>query len=97
MSANRLFLVCSHHPKIEDSLLLAERTDSETQYFGSFYAARHDLRRVDDWFEKHANCGRTRDHFQLAMHRPANWDVAPPAEKTVAGGVRLALVNGGTQ
>lgn len=94
MSANRLFLVCAHHPQIEDSLLLAERANNESAYEGSFFSGRDDLRRVDDWFEKHSKCGRTRDHFTLAYHRPHDWDVAPPAEHTVAGGVRMALVNG---
>ena len=88
MSANRLFLVCTHHPNLEDALCLAERGGNDVQYFAT------SMKRADDWFEKHAQCGRGRDHFQLAHHRPIDWDVAPPAENTVAGGVRLALVNG---
>jgi hypothetical protein len=88
MSANRLFLVCSHHPAIEDSLCLGERGGNDVQYLTP------NLKRADDWFMRHAECGRGRDHFQLAYHRPVDWDVAPPAERTVAGGVRLALVNG---
>lgn len=88
MSANRLFLVCSHHPAIEDALCLGERVANDVQYFIP------NMKRADDWFEKHSNCGRGKDHFALAYHRPQDWDVAPPAEHTVAGGVRLAIVNG---
>lgn len=86
MSANRLFLVCSHHPNPEDALCLAERAGNDMQYTTS------SMKRADDWFAKHQSCGRGCDHFQLAMHRPADWDVPPPAEATPAGAVRLALV-----
>ncbi len=88
MSANRLFLVCAHHPQLEHALCLAERAGNDAQYTAA------SMKRADDWFAKHQGCGRGCDHFQLAMHRPADWDVAPPAEATPAGAVRLALVNG---
>lgn len=89
MSANRLFLVCSHHPSIEDSLLLADRAGNDVPYLLA------KLKRADDWFTKHMACGRGCDHFKLAHHRSPDWDVPPPAEETAAGGVRLALLNGG--
>ena len=88
MSANRLFLVCSHHPNPEDALCIGERADSQSQYTAPA------LKRMDDWYAKHQACGRGCDHFQLAMARSADWDIAPPAEHTTAGAVRLALVNG---
>jgi len=89
MSANRLFLVCTYHPSLDEALCLAERGGNDVQYILAT------LRRGDDWFAKHSKCGRGCDHFQLAYHRPHDWDVAPPAEDTVAGGVRLSLaVNG---
>lgn len=88
MSANRLYLVCSHHPNPEDALCLAERAGNDVPYLAT------NLKRADDWFTKHAECGRGRDHFALAHARPIDWDVAPPAENTAAGAVRLALVNG---
>lgn len=88
MSANRLFLVCSHHPQIEDALCLAERAGNDAQYVAA------NMKRADDWFAKHQGCGRGCDHFQLAMNRPADWDCSPPAEATPSGAVRLALVNG---
>lgn len=88
MSANRLFLVCVHHPNIEDALCLGERLGNDVPYLSP------STKRLDDWYLKHMECGRTLDHFTLAYHRPQDWDVALPAEKTVAGGVRLALVNG---
>jgi hypothetical protein len=102
MSANRLFLVCSHHPNPEDALCLGERYDSRDRYFplgmcrcaGKCGCAAKELERTNQWFAKHAECGRDKDHFQLAMSRPANWDCSPPAEATPAGAVRLALVNG---
>ena len=88
MSANRLFLVCSHHPNPEDALCLAERGGNDVPYTAS------SMKRADDWFAKHQGCGRGRDHFQLAHQRPMDWDVPQPAEDTPAGAVRLALVNG---
>ncbi len=81
-------MVCQHHTQAEHALLIAERVDSDTQYIAAF------SKRADDWFAKHQACGRTRDHFRLAFGKPQDWDVSPPAEATVAGGVRFALVNG---
>lgn len=88
MSSNRLFLVCSHHPNLADAFCIGERTGNDSQYI-----APH-MRKLDGWYTKHMGCGRGLDHFQLALNRPADWDVAPPAENTTAGAVRLALVNG---
>jgi hypothetical protein len=88
MSANRIFLVCAHHPAIEEALLIADRPDASGQYCAAM------PKRADEWFAKHARCARGCDHFKLAFHRPLDWDVSPPAESTVAGGVKLALVNG---
>lgn len=87
MSANRILLVCSHCRSMEQSLLIAERTDASATFTATNY------KRADAWFEKHAKCGNP-DDYQLAFHRPQNWDVSPPAQNTVAGGVKLALVNG---
>lgn len=91
MSANRIFLVCSHHKSFDQALLVSERTDAETQY--TFAVPK----RADEWFAKHQACGRGCDHFQIAYMRPMDWDVSPPAEETVAGGVRLALIDGGSE
>jgi len=85
MSANRIFLVCKHCQSIEDSLLIAERESADDQYMLG------KMKRADDWFAKHQRCSRDPDNFQLAYHRPLNWDVALPAENTVAGGVRLGI------
>jgi len=89
MSANRIFLVCSHHKAFEHALLIAERVDAQTQYTSAV------PRRADEWYAKHQACGRGCDHFQIAYMRGLDWDVSPPAEDTVAGGVRLALVDAG--
>jgi len=88
MSANRMFLVCSHHPRLEDAIVIGERLGNDVPYMAP------NLKRLDDWYTKHMGCGRGCDHFQLALNRPVDWDVAPPAEDTTAGAVRLALVNG---
>lgn len=88
MSANRIFLICATHPSIEDALLIADRADACAQYTAAL------PKRADEWFAKHSGCARGCDHFKLAFHRPLDWDVSPPAENTVAGGVKLALVNG---
>lgn len=90
MSANRIYLVCSHHQSPEDAMLLGERGASDVGY----EAAK--LKTFDKWLEKHANCGRDKDHFKLAYGRPQNWDVSPPAENTPAGGVRIALMSEGS-
>ena len=86
MSANRVFLVCSHHRELESALMLCERADAAALYeLGS-------LKRAHEWFERHAKCGV--DCFQLAYQRTPGWDVSPPAPP-VASAVRVALLNGG--
>jgi hypothetical protein len=99
MSANRIFLVCEAHPAIEEALCLASRHDAQSQYriercrcLGMCGCPARELARQHDWFKKHAACGV--DRFRLAFNRPQGWDVSPPAQNTVAGGVKLALVNG---
>lgn len=89
MSANRLFLVCAHHPSLDQAFCIGERLGNDVQYVSP------NLKRMDDWYAKHMGCGRGLDHFQLAYHRPHDWDVPPPAEDTVAGGVRLAIASDG--
>lgn len=90
MSANRLYLVCAHHPKIEDAFCIGERAISEGQY------ASTSTKRMDEWYAKHMGCSRGCDHFALAYQRPQNWDVPMPAESTPAGVVRLVLASEGT-
>lgn len=90
MSANRIFLVCSHHPTLEEALLVSERADAEATHVPP------NMKRAQDWFARHAACGNP-DDFQLAFHRPQNWDVSPPAEDTVAGGVRMGIITGSKQ
>lgn len=89
MSANRLYLVCSHHASPEEALLLGERKDVSEGYTPSKYKT------AAQWFDAHAACGRTRDHFRLAYGRPENWDVDLPAEDTVAGQVKVAMALNG--
>jgi hypothetical protein len=81
MSANRLFLVCSHHPQLENALCLGERAEGSATY---------DSAKVRQaWFDTHSKCGNP-DDFQLAYHKPQNWDTAKPADETAIA-VRLAL------
>ena len=84
MSANRIFLVCSHCRELEAALLIAERADGDSQYTTA------SMKRADDWYARHQRCGPGVDHYQLAYHRPIDWDLATPAP-AVAGAVRLEL------
>lgn len=88
MSANRIFLVCQHCKDPSQALLLAERADGESQYTAA------SNKRADEWYGKHQRCGTGVDHYVLALQRPADWDLSPPAQDTPAGAVRLALING---
>jgi len=90
VSANRLFLVCRHHQNPEDAFCVGERAGNDAQYV----APR--LKGIDDWYAKHMGCGRGLDHFQVGYSRTQDWDVPQPAEKSVAGTVRLELVKGGS-
>lgn len=83
MSDNRLFLVCNHCRSIEDTLCLAERV-------GDTYELAK-LKRADEWFAKHARCGRDIDHFQLAHQFTPNHDV--PVPDPVADAVTLAVTS----
>ena len=90
MSANRLFLVCSHHPNLADALCVGERANNEGQYTAP------SLKRMDDWYAKHMGCGKGCDHFQLAYNRPQDWDI-PKTADPVAGTVRLELAKASLQ
>lgn len=90
MSANRLFLVCSAHPAIEDAYCIGEREGTSPRYDCS--PALGDY--LSEWYMKHAACGNGPDHFQLAHHRPPNHDVTP---LSVDSAVKLSLVNGSVQ
>ncbi len=88
MSANRPYLVCSHHPNPDDALCMTERRGT-----GEFYIdVAMDV--ADRWFKKHELCGQNREHLQVAYLPPQDWGCASAAESTPAGAVRLALVNG---
>lgn len=89
MSANRIFLVCSHCRELESALLLAERADGDAQYTAA------SMKRADDWYARHQRCGKGVDHYQLAYHRPIDWDVSPPAP-AVASAVRVVLATNGS-
>lgn len=85
MSANRLFVVCQHHQTLDQALCIAERFEWGMPYQMGLHASY-----ANDWFEKHAKCGRgTFDHFRLAMHRPADHD---KPVTSVGHAVKLTLV-----
>jgi hypothetical protein len=90
VSANRIFLVCSKHPKLEDALCIGERATGEGQYLAP------SLKRMDEWYAKHMGCSNGCDHFAMAYNRPRNWDVPKPAD-TVAANVRLEIAKAGLQ
>lgn len=89
MSANRIYLVCSHCREPEHALLLAERPDGNSTHEPPLRTSH-----MTAWFERHARCGKP-DDFQLAFGRPQNWDVPELATKA-ASGVRLALATNGS-
>src|ERR1700689_416946 len=88
VEGNELFIICTVcGPDIAQSLRIARRTDGPYGHFA-------DRRDLDKFFEKHADCGGTRDHWKLAMGREANYDaneIVDPATN-LKGAVRLALV-----
>ena len=88
MASNRILLVCKHCNHIEDAFCVGERMGNDVPYIAPT------LKKIDAWYAKHENCGRGCDHIALAYHRSADWDQSLPAEETVAGNVRMALVNG---
>lgn len=90
MSANRIFLVCAHHPSPEDALLLGERAGNDVPYFPPNKMEK----RADAWFTKHMACGRGSDHFKLGYGHPQDWD-CPLLASDVGVGVRMSLLNGG--
>lgn len=90
MSANRLFVVCSHHPAIEDAFCIGDRAVSEGHYTAP------SNKRMDDWYLRHMACGRGVDHFQLAYHRPQDHDL-PTAADPIKATVRLEIAKSGLQ
>lgn len=97
--SNRLFLVCSAHPQIEDAFCIADRPQYGPVQPGQYFCAGNcrcfgckcaeEYRsRMGAFFVKHANCGV--DQFTVAYHRPKAWDVPTPADP-VAASVRTVI------
>ena len=86
MSANRIFLVCQHCPRPEDAYCVGSRDGNDTPYVAGA------LKRMDDWYEKHARCGSGFDHITLGYAKPHDWDQPTPAPQ-VASAVRLAIAD----
>lgn len=89
IAGNRIYLVCTIcGADTQHSLMLGMRR-------GNGYFKAPDRRMLDAWYEEHAKCGDTLDHFKLAMQKPANWDrplpISPDTNVDLA--VKLALVN----
>lgn len=82
MSANRIYIVCSAHQAIEDAFCIGERPIANTDY------APGNLKRLSEWYAKHADCGI--DHYALAYAKPRAWDQETPAP-AVASAVRVAI------
>lgn len=85
---NTMYIVCTIcGPMAMDALLFASRTDAGFENFPS-------ERKLQRFFETHAKCGGTRDHFRLGMARGPDLDlnaVVDPATN-IKGAVKLALV-----
>lgn len=84
MSANRIFLVCTHHPEEQHALVLGSRLAN------GYHRAPRPVQ-IEEWFDLHKHCGGNADHFTIAFQKPKNWDISPPAPP-IAAHVRLALV-----
>jgi hypothetical protein len=85
---NTLYIVCTVcGPMALDALLLASRLEAGFENFP-------DKRKLERFFEIHAKCGGTRDHFRLGMARGADLDLNPVIDPAtnVKGAVKLALV-----
>jgi hypothetical protein len=87
IEGNRLYIVCTVcGADTEHSQMLGQR-------LGSGYHRAPDRRLLDAWFETHAKCGDTLDHFRLVLAKPANWDVWPviSPDSHVGAHVKTAL------
>jgi hypothetical protein len=88
VGGNQLYVICTVcGPDIAQSLRLAHREDGPYGHFA-------DRRDLDKFFETHAKCGGTYDHYKMAMGHEANYDAVEfvdPATN-IAGAVRLSLV-----
>lgn len=81
---NRLYLVCSKHPDVDDSIMLGKRLEAE-------YHRAPSATELNRWFEEHAECGR--DCFQLAYAKIPGWDTPIEGKiSPVTEAVKLALV-----
>jgi hypothetical protein len=89
VGGNQLYVICTVcGPEVANSLFLADRK------IDRHYGAIADLRGMNKFFDRHATCGDTYDHFKMAMGHPAGWDAVEfvdPATN-LKGAVRLALV-----
>ncbi len=90
MTANRLYLVCKHCQRQEDAFCVGSRAGNDVPYEAGA------LRKMDEWYAKHFACGNGCDHITFGMWKPADWDRAEDATHSVAGEVRMALINGST-
>jgi len=87
MNGNTMYLVCVHHPDKADSVLLADRCDSDGKKHA--YTSMVGERRLAKFFEKHAHCGGGFDHFTIAYTEQKDHDVPKP--ELLANGVHLVL------
>jgi hypothetical protein len=92
VSGNKLFFVCTVcGPSTEQALEFARRKNAG-------YERILDRRLIEDWFDRHAECGGTRDHFKMGMTHNPDWDAAQlvSPDSNVKAAVRLALVKSDT-
>ena len=91
VEGNRLYIICTVcGSDTQHSQMLGMRR-------GSGYFKAPGRREMEEWFEEHAKCGGTLDHFKLALSKPENWDAAEvidPGTNTALA-VKLALIESG--
>lgn len=89
VGGNQIFIICTVcGAEITSALMLADR-----KIDSGFTAIQHQ-RSVQKFFDKHADCGGTRDHFRLALGKNPDWDVIEIVDPStnIHGAVKLALV-----
>lgn len=85
---NQLYVICTIcGPEVANALLMGTRDEAG-------YENAPERRAAEKFFQRHASCGNTRDHFKLAMGHSADYDAleyVDPATN-IHGAVKLALV-----
>lgn len=95
---NRIYLTCRYHPTQSASFLLADRFDPDCLDVGYFPSKPRSIHGGDEyakamrkWFETHATCGGTLDHFTVSYQEQKDSDVSAAERTSVGCAVAKAL------